>query len=115
MRALLVAMGLGLIACGGTDVSGTWKGVGTFGGQVTVKLTLDQNDEQVTGTGNLSGPGGFASVAVSGSAKDEAASLILTAPGFSSPSNYDANVSGDTMTGTWTEPGNTWPLTLNRQ
>jgi hypothetical protein len=123
MHALKLLLGIYLalasVACGGTDVSGTWKGVGTGTGSVAtgsaaITLNLTQHDESVTGTGSGSGQGGSITFDVSGSAEDDTVDLTINSSGFAA-ANYHASVDGDTMSGTWTEPGFTMALTLNKQ
>lgn len=119
IRAAALALALGAIACGDPDVSGTWKGVGngtgTVGtGSLAMTLQLRQNDTSVTGTGSGSGRGGTVSFSISGSAKDDNVDLTMNnSSGFGS---YHAKLDDDdTMVGTYTEPGFTMALTVNRQ
>ena len=113
-RIVSVVTALALVACGGTDVSGAWTGTAFVGGgNVSFKLTLDQSDDNVTGSGNLTGPVTSVAFTLTGTAKDDDVALMIKSSGFSDAS-YQATLDGDTMSGTWTEPGLTTALTLNR-
>lgn len=121
IRAAAFALALGAIGCGEPDASGTWSGVGNgtgtaATGSVAVTFKLTESDDKVTGTGTASGRGGSATLNVAGSAKDDSVDLTITAAGFAAASRYHATFDDDdTMVGTWTEPGFTMALTLNRE
>jgi hypothetical protein len=121
IRVAAFALALGAIACGEPDASGTWSGVGSgtgtaATGSVAVTFKLTENDDAVSGSGTASGRGGSATLNVAGSAKDDSVDLTITAAGFGAASRYRATFDDDdTMVGTWTEPGFTMALTLNRQ
>lgn len=107
-----------MVAGCGNDVNGTWRGstrVEARGLSGTVHLTLDleQEGNSVTGTALVEGLSGTGTEQVSGTAEDDTVSITLTAPGYA-PTFYNAELDGDTMVGTLTEPGVSVALTLNR-
>jgi hypothetical protein len=99
--ALLIAL---LTACGSDgpaapaapepiNVSGQWSG--PMGGGVTLLLTLSQAGSSVSGSGNMSGPGGAIAMSASGTYVEPNLSLTLSAQGYE-----DMNFTGKTVTRT---------------
>lgn len=104
-----VVMVLAMSACSdsptGPDrvsIDGTWSG-STSGLNVTV--TISEADGSVTGSGNMSGPGGAIATQVNGTRAGANLSLTLTAQGFA-PTNFTGTIqNATTITGSLTGSG----------
>ncbi len=95
------------------SINGTWSGSTTG---LNVVVTLSESRGSVTGSGNMSGPGGSIATQVSGTRAGASLSLTLSAQGYI-PTNFTGTIqSKTTITGSLTGSGFTnLAITLTRQ
>ena len=124
MRRLLLALALLTSACGSDssgpdpiEIEGTWQGNFPLesGGTGSLQMTLQEASGNVTGNGNITGPGGSLAITVTGTYSEPNAALALHSTGFSDLSltgvvgeaQWTAQFQGSGFTGT--------SVTLSRQ
>lgn len=95
------------------NINGTWAG-STAG--MNISVTINETGGSVTGSGNMSGPGGSVAMQVSGTRSGVALSLLLVAQGYE-PTNFTGTIqSNTTITGSLTGSGFTdLSITLTKQ
>lgn len=117
---VLIVLAVMSAACGdsvtGPDrvsINGTWAGSSSG---LTVTVTMNEAGGTVSGSGNLSGPGGSTATQVHGTRAGANLSLTLSAQGFE-PTNFTGTIQSNTLiTGSLTGSGfNNMAITLNKQ